>query len=914
MLREVKLDPFFADQPELSFLEDLKSPLWKEKPAGFGERAMEEGEIDVSGLYLDSGFPDPDGLLETIYDDFTRFLLVTEVFGMRIPVRIEQTAMPVFEAYRVTVTPEAVTVETGDTEGARRALIWIEDELRRREGPYLPAGTAERTPHIRARITRCFFSPINRPPKYGDELSDDIDYYPDEYLNRIMHDGANGVWIYTRFSDLIESSYLTHYGQGRESRIAKLNRVIAKCARYGIGVYVFAIEPYSLSAEEAEKYAEAAGARVYGGRYAFCTRSDFGKAFCEEAGRRLFESAPGLTGYISITYGERPTSCASSIMTNRDQGQPRLCDCPRCRNYAPGEVLAQDADALTAGMRRQKPDAICVSWTYGHRLWDFDDIRTYVRCAPKGVALMQNFDDMGYEEQLGRMRQAVDYWMSYVGPSDLFRITAEGAQADGKEMFAKMQVCCSHEVASVPYVPVPGIIYKKYKAAHELGVTGVMQCWYFGNYPSLMSKAAGELAFEDFSRGEDAFLEDLAAIDWGRSRAKTIVRAWRYFEKSYRQYPMNVMFSYYGPMHDSVVWALQLEPKNFSLPRSWQTLDPTDGDRICESLLSGHTLDEAVTLAGRMVTYWNAGLRELEKVGELDENRKGQCSVATALGILFSGGRDVLEFYQLRDKLGRGEKPNEYLDAMRSIVERGIRQSEAMKLLCRADGRLGYHSEGEGYKFFPKKLDWRIDRLKKLLETEFPAVQARIDAGKAPLAYYEGEEPDVKHYNMARGGIDSAAWEPLADEQAKFRVAYDDKTLVIDLSAPYDCEFLLAAEFKLLWAECPVLIRPDGSKALSGSALMYHSLFGERQKENLERWQTEALPGEGTQLRVTLDREKIAWDGKLPMKLRVAALPKGKALTPGNTIRGVLWCVEDDPVVTLGKNELSPCEYGWLIP
>ena len=110
-----------------------------------------------------------------------------------------------------------------------------------------------------------------------------------------------------------------------------------------------------------------------------------------------------------------------------------------------------------------------------------------------------------------------------------------------------------------------------------------------------------------------------------------------------------------------------------------------------------------------------------------------------------------------------------------------------------------------------------------------------------------------------------------------------------------------------------MLIRPDGSQAPSGSALLYHSLFGERQRENLERWQTAALPGEGTQLRVTLDREQIAWDGKLPMKLRVAALPKGKALTPATTVRGILWCVEDDPVATLGKNRLSPCEYGWLL-
>ena len=45
-------------------------------------------------------------------------------------------------------------------------------------------------------------------------MSDDIDYYPEEYLNRLMHDGANGIWIYTRFSDLLPSSIIKEYGKG----------------------------------------------------------------------------------------------------------------------------------------------------------------------------------------------------------------------------------------------------------------------------------------------------------------------------------------------------------------------------------------------------------------------------------------------------------------------------------------------------------------------------------------------------------------------------------------------------------------------------------------------------------------------------------------------------------------------------
>ena len=49
---------------------------------------------------------------------------------------------------------------------------------------------------------------------------------------------------------------------------------------------------------------------------------------------------------------------------------------------------------------------------------------------------------------------------------------------------------------------------------HELGVSGAMQSWYFGNYPSLMTKAAGELSFAPFPATEKDFLQRLAAIHW----------------------------------------------------------------------------------------------------------------------------------------------------------------------------------------------------------------------------------------------------------------------------------------------------------------------------------------------------------------------------------------------------------------
>jgi hypothetical protein len=105
---------------------------------------------------------------------------------------------------------------------------------------------------------------------------------------------------------------------------------------------------------------------------------------------------------------------------------------------------------------------------------------------------------------------------------------------------------------------------------------------------------------------------------------------------------------------------------------------------------------------------------------------------------------------------------------MEAIVQEQIRQSRAMIPLCQADGRLGYHSEGEGYKFFPEKLTDRIGQLEELFETEFPAVRKRIEAGESPLPYYDGVEdwPELKRYTMRKGSLTDALWEAIPDGKA----------------------------------------------------------------------------------------------------------------------------------------------------
>ncbi len=900
MIRTEKFDEFFNRQPEREFVKTLQEPVHTYCPPSFGKRAIENGEIDASGMYLCGEFPDSEGVLETAYADFKLFLHIYKMEGDRYPVRLVHGKTRCFEAYELEITAEGITLTAEDTEGIRRGLIYIEDKLTRQEAPYLVPGKEERWPHIKARITRGFFSPTNRPPKFGDELSDDIEYYPDEYLNRLAHDGTNGLWIYTSFRAILPPGMVKEYGDGYEMRLEKLRRVIKNCARYGVKVYVFAIEPMAFPEwDMLNKYPQVWGATTWDDKKCFCTNTEFGRNYCIDSTETMCKLLPGLGGYISITNGERSTNCASG---EKD-------DCPNCQGKPMGEVLSQAVDSLMEGIRRSGKDVPFLSWTYGHRGWKEEDIEDYVRTAPSDVCLMQNFDDMGVLEQLGKKRFGPDYWLSYAGPSDLFRKTAEAAKKYGKIMYAKTQVCCSHEVATVPYIPTPGLIFEKWKGMHELGVTGVMECWYFGNYPSFMSKAAGELSFcHDFS-DEDGFLRDLAAIYWGRSRAGEIAKVWKCFTEGYKETPLNIMYSYYGPMHDGITWELQLLPKNFSLPRSWYSTDKPDGDRFDECMQGGHNAEEIEILTARITENWKKGMEILnailEEGGYITEEQR---SVARALDILFESGHNISKFYMLREKLGWQEvDAATTLEELRRIVEREIVLSREMVEVNRADGRLGYHSEAENYKFFPEKIEYRITKLEELLKTEFPLVAERIEKGLPALAYYLGEEEGIPHYTMGKGSIENAEWVNLLDGTSRFRVAYDEKNLYMELEGSEKKRLQISPEFTLMHNDPAVLIDADGTVENGWLNEMYHSMWLEnRMEEYRSIWQLENKPSDGFHYVITLDREKIGWTKNRPMKLRV-----------GEAIRETtppLWVVEDEPIRTLGKNEVSPGEFGWLMP
>ncbi|NLB96742.1 MAG: hypothetical protein GX785_13660 [Armatimonadetes bacterium] len=745
-----ELEPVPPQPPESewAFVDELRVTPYHQRVT-WRRREPQPGEAEFrDGVRLDLRFSDPGGLLETAFADFRRFL---QLGGIRedgpYTLTVHHCAVPCREAFVVRVERDGCFLGAGDTEGIRRGLVWLEDEMLRREGPFLPLGEFTRRPVIRTRVSRCFYGPINRPPKSRDELADNVDYYPEEYLNRLAHEGVNALWFTLHFFRTVPSRIIPEYGQNAAPRLAKLRWMVEKCARYGIRIYPFCIEPAAFTSPHPEVAAAAAAhPDLRGHRGAFCTSTEKGQAYLEEATRTLFSEVPGLGGLIVIPVGERLTHCYSSSIP--DGGRwPTPNTCPRCSQRKPWDVLSDTLAGLARGMHSVDPDAELIAWPYGQFIsWGPEATVEAARHIPKGVILQHNFETGGFNRQLGKMWPAWDYWLSYAGPSELFERCARAAVESGARVSAKLQVGCSHETATAQVVPAPGLLHRKYQAMRRLGVSAAMHSWYFGTYPSLMTRAAGELSFDPCPEDEDEFLLTLARRDWGR-HAPEVARAWRWFCDGYSQYPTAHIFGYYGPMHDGPAWPLYLIPRRLPLAPTWQIGYPPSGDYIAECVTNRFTLREILTLCRRMAERWERGVRILKKLRpHFADNPEclADIGVATALGLQFRSGYNILRFYALREELAVAAAPETRLDLlsrMREIVLDEMAIDDELIPLAEADSRLGFHSEAEGYKYTPEMLRWRKRQLQRLLDEEFPEVEARVHEPEPLFPEYTGERP-----------------------------------------------------------------------------------------------------------------------------------------------------------------------------
>jgi len=119
---------------------------------------------------------------------------------------------------------------------------------------------------------------------------------------------------------------------------------------------------------------------------------------------------------------------------------------------------------MARGIKDANPDAEYICWLY---LPSWKPLAPWVyelgSHIPKDVTLQMNFESGAVKYQLDRPRVGGDYWLSFIGPSERFARFAGNASANKTAMSAKRQVGCSHESATISFMPVPPVLYGKYR-------------------------------------------------------------------------------------------------------------------------------------------------------------------------------------------------------------------------------------------------------------------------------------------------------------------------------------------------------------------------------------------------------------------------------------------------------------------
>ena len=617
------------------------------------------------------------------------------------------------------------------------------------------------TPWLENRISRCFFSPIKRPPFNRDELKDDIDYYPENYLERLRREGVNGLWISVELGDLDERSF------------EKLRRTVDRCGAHGIKVWAFCIEPKSRPYDDPffAAHPDARGIKSWDGNHVNCASSKATLDDLEGKVRRLFSAAPGLAGMICISSGERATSCFS-LASPRVENP--VIPCERCGKRAPWELYADIASAMVRGMRAVNPDARLITWFYHPQPANFRAkwVLDCARHVPEGAELQYNFESGAEREQVGKIRHGGDYWLSFPGPSKPFADVMAASRESGRRLSAKIQTACSHECATVPHVPVPGLLYRKFKGMREAGVRDVMMCWYFGNAPGLMNRAAGMLAYEDFKDGEEAFLRRLAKDEWGEDAA-VVGGLWKKFSDSYSHYPLSNQIQYYGPFHAGFSWPLYPMISMRSLQRTWKPLETPGGDLLGEAL-ADFTLEDAHACACEMVAELDGVRPVLESLRAkyaADRTRRRDLGIMVTLMDLFESGRDIFRFYILRREAvfasrlrGDSEKALGCTREMFEIIAREKARSEEMMPICDDDSRIGFHSEAESHQFTADYLKWRVGELEKARE-ELLGVERELRAGRGwPQSERERGATTIEAVELPDGSLEISGKCPVLAE------------------------------------------------------------------------------------------------------------------------------------------------------
>ena len=341
-------------------------------------------------------------------------------------------------------------------------------------------------------------------------------------------------------------------------------------------------------------------------------------------------------------------------------------------------------------------------------MWYDQPQREVIDALPEGVRLMCDFERGGLRHQdVGDV--AIDeYSLGYAGPSERFAQSREASKKRDLGVCAKLQIGTTHELATVPNLPLMGNLFEKLARIDEFGLDGMMCSWNFGNSPSL-NTAAFKMFVDrsDLRRDKVKFLHTLAGEYLQACDSTAVTDAWQLFCDSFGQYPFSIKMLYFSPMNYAVAYPLKLDYEDQPMGPAWIFHEPW-GDRL-EDCYGPFTIKQICQCFATMEKLWDQGLELYDSALSATQNGRAleELSCAKMIGCHLAAMRNIFEFHQHRrakmKELGlEGPCPLPADRETTAAIQRQKQICQRALNLLRLDGRFGYHQEPHAY-FYDEK-------------------------------------------------------------------------------------------------------------------------------------------------------------------------------------------------------------------
>lgn len=580
---------------------------------------------------------------------------------------------------------------------------------------------------------------VGESPFSDDEIMSAPECFSETRLRRIAASGFNAVWLRGRLRQLMRSTKLPELNDPEaDLRRQNIKWLIERAAGHGLGVYLFFNEPLALPADDPfwNQHPDFKGQLHEEGpaddrrlMASLCVSHPQVQAFFDEVTAELLTEITGLAGVILITASEHHSHCWSHYARfSLDDGyvidsrEPMGCE--RCRDREPAELVGQLAGTWVKAAAQASPCPRVLAWNWSWSMWYAEPQAEVIEALPAEAELLVDWERGGTRPWFDRQIMVDEYALSYAGPSQRFERSWERARQRGLPVHAKLQLGTTHELATVPNLPVIPTLHRKCTGLNAHEINGFMGCWNFGCMPTLNTFAIGLFASDPRKyESERVFFHDLIARYFGEADEQAIVSAWRDFCEALTHYPFSIRTLYKSPINYAVAFPLTSRYEDAPLARSW--VKDRWGDRL-EEFLGPFTLEEMTRGFEAMVPHWRRGLEAYRAALSSSEgadqeqaaHRHEELSCAEMIHLHFQAMVNLLQFHQWRkaklEALALSPPCEVPLDdSARMIIQRHIDVARAALPLASADARLGYHQEPQAYLYDRAMLEAAIEQMQQ---------------------------------------------------------------------------------------------------------------------------------------------------------------------------------------------------------